>query len=829
MKKKMIIFFALFLAFLTLPLLSGCKGEHKHTYSTYIEEVAATCENEGTLGHYECTECHKYFDANKVEITDISIPLAPHTYSDFHARVESTCTSEGSLGHYECEVCHKYFDQNLDAIESITIAKKEHDYGDLIPAVEPTCTSEGSIAHYQCGDCDKYFNANKDEVTSIAVDCEDHTYGDLVVAVEAGCFSEGSVAYYECSECHNKFDSSKNKITSVKVPAHGSHSYESGVCTRCNLPEGVKSVAEAMLVKDKSIKNTLRAVVIGHSSSYNGGYVYLVVKDLFSDQVCGIRKQVAGDGLDGYETSCVAGDTRNPSSPFEVGDIIEVPVSVNVGTATVGGGKGQILFIYRGEDLTGHPELAANYVVGKTTDINVSESSSVATITNQDELVSFLNGNNQWKLVCLKGTAANPIKMATFTKNDTEDISLEYINFFFHDDVSAKSDAKAAGAYPVLANFANVAQMDQALSTILFGQMEYEKTDYKDPNYFVGEIYCLIVGGSTSYFHFVVLQEDHIHNSVSFDGIAISPSVAKRTFFAEMEYKAAEIGIELKADITSAVGVSNVVGCNDLVRIGIAAMKTPAVANIWGKMEFATQYKDNTGTVKDLTITNRNVSDLTLEYLPLDQIVGIKGGSLSGTTTSRPYPIANTLVAVKGPDDSVIVVATVMNATDTAAKNRYKAAAQVVEIIKAKYNNQDTTSLEANLECYAAAGVLLPKENAPANGYDWWGNESSVVNFTYNGDAAITTASCWKAMTAITAISLYDETHFQEEFTVYKSELSSTINSSVPNFQGGEVVTYEVAMHSMLLSSSNVAPSAIARFVGEKIVKGEISSLNSAG
>ena len=152
---------------------------------------------------------------------------------------------------------------------------------------------------------------------------------------------------------------------------------------------------------------------------------------------------------------------------------------------------------------------------------------------------------------------------------------------------------------------------------------------------------------------------------------------------------------------------------------------------------------------------------------------------------------------------------------------------KVAEILKAKYNNQDTTALEAELDCFAAAGVILPKENAPENGYDWWGTNSTVVNFTYNGDAAITTASCWKVMTALTALSLYDETHFAEEFTVYKSELSSTINSSVPNFQGGEVISYQVAMQSMLLSSSNVAPSAIARFVGEKLVKGEIQPLGT--
>lgn len=755
-------------------------------------------------------------------------PEHTHVYSNFIAPVEPTCTTEGTVGHYECVECHEKFDQNLQPIVDITVAKAAHEYGSLMQAVEPTCTTEGNIAYYQCSVCQGLFDENKAPIDTIVTSCVDHTYGTLIEGSAAGCFNAGTIAYYECSECHKKFDVDKKEVASVEVAAVGAHSYEGGVCTRCNLPEGVKSVAEAMLVKDKMARTIVRGAVIGYTSTYNGGYVYVVIKDLFSDQICGIRKQVVADAIDNVETSCVGGTSREPSGPFEIGQIIEVPVSVQVGTATVGGGKGQILFIYRGENISVNPDAAAQYVVGTTDDLEISEQSCVATITNQDELVAFLNGNNQWKLVCLKGTAANPIKMATFTKNDTEDISLEYINFFFSDDVSTKTDAKAAGAYPVMANFANIADMDQMLSTILFGQMQYEKTDYTNPNYFVGEIYCMVVGGSTSYFHFVILQENHIHNEVEYEGVVVSPSDAKNAFFDEMEVKAAEIGIQIKSDITSAVGVSNVIGCNDLVRMGIAAMKTPAVAGIWGKMEQAATYVDSTGAARNITITNRNVSDMTLQYIPLDQIVGVKGGSLSGTTSSRPYPIANTLIAVKGPDDSVIVVATVMNAADTTENNRYKAAAQVIEILKAKYNKQDTTALEAELVCFAAAGVILPKENAPDNGYDWWGAESTVVNFTYNGDAAITTASCWKVMTALTALSLYDETHFAEEFTVYKSELSSTINSSVPNFQGGEVISYETALHSMLLSSSNVAPSAIARFIGEKLLKGEIQSLKPA-
>jgi len=47
-----------------------------HTYGDLIPEVAATCETGGVKAHYECSECHKLFDADKVETTAEALKIA---------------------------------------------------------------------------------------------------------------------------------------------------------------------------------------------------------------------------------------------------------------------------------------------------------------------------------------------------------------------------------------------------------------------------------------------------------------------------------------------------------------------------------------------------------------------------------------------------------------------------------------------------------------------------------------------------------------------------------------------------------------------------------
>jgi uncharacterized repeat protein (TIGR02543 family) len=94
-----------------------------HSYGSWIEEVAATCEHTGTKGHYHCSVCGKDFDANHVEITDLTIAIAEHSYGSWIEEVPATTTTTGVKGHYHCSVCGKDFDINHNEITDLVMPK----------------------------------------------------------------------------------------------------------------------------------------------------------------------------------------------------------------------------------------------------------------------------------------------------------------------------------------------------------------------------------------------------------------------------------------------------------------------------------------------------------------------------------------------------------------------------------------------------------------------------------------------------------------------------------------------------------------------------------
>ncbi len=47
----------------------------------------ASCNAEGTIAHYECSKCHKYFDKNKNEVDSLTIEK-----SNSHNFVNGECT-----------------------------------------------------------------------------------------------------------------------------------------------------------------------------------------------------------------------------------------------------------------------------------------------------------------------------------------------------------------------------------------------------------------------------------------------------------------------------------------------------------------------------------------------------------------------------------------------------------------------------------------------------------------------------------------------------------------------------------------------------------------
>ena len=204
-----------------------------HSYGEWIEETIPTCIVNGLKAHYQCSECLKYFNAEKAEVLYESlVTTAPHIFY-YVETLSAGCEELGLLGHYECKTCDALFDDLKVEItaEELAIPAKGHMYGLWIDEVAATCEVEGSLGHYECSRCAKFFDEDKVELTNIVIPTNDnhpfssawesnenshwhgtlcsheaqqgladHTWDKGEVIVEPTCEQVGVKAYY-CTVC----------------------------------------------------------------------------------------------------------------------------------------------------------------------------------------------------------------------------------------------------------------------------------------------------------------------------------------------------------------------------------------------------------------------------------------------------------------------------------------------------------------------------------------------------------------------------------------------------------------------------------------------------
>ena len=114
--------------------ISGGVTPPAHTHDLKkVDAKPATCTEAGNKEYWECKTCGNfYWDADgKNEITNKNdvIVEAGHKYGDLIAEVSATCGKDGVKAHYECSVCHKYFDTNYAELTDLVIpATGNHDW-----------------------------------------------------------------------------------------------------------------------------------------------------------------------------------------------------------------------------------------------------------------------------------------------------------------------------------------------------------------------------------------------------------------------------------------------------------------------------------------------------------------------------------------------------------------------------------------------------------------------------------------------------------------------------------------------------------------------------
>ncbi|TGY00476.1 hypothetical protein E5357_02965 [Hominisplanchenecus murintestinalis] len=136
---------------------------HIHSYGGLIPEKAATCDKPGEKAHYHCSACGKNFDADKNEITDLTIAATGHGLTAIQ-EIPATCTVEGQKAYWQCNSCKQMFGSAIgmdaDKISApIKISKLNHKLSKT-PAKPATCTASGNKEYYTCGTCHAHFADN---------------------------------------------------------------------------------------------------------------------------------------------------------------------------------------------------------------------------------------------------------------------------------------------------------------------------------------------------------------------------------------------------------------------------------------------------------------------------------------------------------------------------------------------------------------------------------------------------------------------------------------------------------------------------------------------
>ncbi len=137
---------------------SSSIGGHTHGYALK-NYLAPTCTQEGRRMHYACS-CGELFNESYMPISaeDTVIP-ASHQLSEREAQ-PGGCTYQGTLAHWYCDACQKYFSDEAGTTEITqeqTLTGFRHSLS-AVAAVAATCTQEGNVAYYHCPDCYTIFS-----------------------------------------------------------------------------------------------------------------------------------------------------------------------------------------------------------------------------------------------------------------------------------------------------------------------------------------------------------------------------------------------------------------------------------------------------------------------------------------------------------------------------------------------------------------------------------------------------------------------------------------------------------------------------------------------
>ncbi|WP_405343780.1 dockerin type I repeat-containing protein, partial [Ruminococcus sp.] len=190
---------------------------------TYVPEVPATEEAEGTKAHYTCSGCDMLFSdpAGTVEVSkaDLVIPKLTHTHTPGEEvrenEVPATCKAEGSYDVVVyCTACGEEISRETKTIDKLAHTPAEAVQENIVPA---SCTAEGSYDEVvYCSECGEELSRE-----AKTIDMVKHTI-KIKPGRAATTEADGWKTHFYCTECGKLFTnfSGTNETTweDVRIP-----------------------------------------------------------------------------------------------------------------------------------------------------------------------------------------------------------------------------------------------------------------------------------------------------------------------------------------------------------------------------------------------------------------------------------------------------------------------------------------------------------------------------------------------------------------------------------------------------------------------------------
>ncbi len=235
-----------------------------HSRDNWEAAVPATCIDTGIMGHYTCSRCNVYLNANGNVVSNLTLSKIPHSVGQLTPGKAPTCTENGSESYYTCDHCsQKLATDKTTVLKTTVIAKLGHTFTSY-EKVDPTCTTAGSYAYRHCSVCNKNFNvSNEVEMSNTVIPANGHDYVYYDYKAPT-CEEKGNEAYRECSNC--------DYSTRVSIPALG-HDYQwpedtdsteivHKICSVCNAESDEFEIRVAQLHKNIAIFSVIALVCL---------------------------------------------------------------------------------------------------------------------------------------------------------------------------------------------------------------------------------------------------------------------------------------------------------------------------------------------------------------------------------------------------------------------------------------------------------------------------------------------------------------------------------------------------------------------------------------